>query len=137
MKKKTFPYFYHGVKQKTFCSAVVAGGLVYCSGMSGRLPETGAVRNSDAGQQTVDALDKVKHNLEEAGTSLKNIVRLNVYVKNTERDRDKIEKAWIGYLQKYAPDLVENPPAQTWIGVDHLYYPDMLIEFEATALLPE
>ena len=136
MKKKTYPYFYAGKKQTPFCSTVVVGDWVLASGMSGRLPETGQVRTSDSAQQTIDALDKIKHNLEEAGTSLENIVRMNVYVKDTERNREKIESAWIDYLRKHAPELVENPPASTWVGVASLYFPDMLVEFEATAIIP-
>jgi enamine deaminase RidA (YjgF/YER057c/UK114 family) len=103
--------------------------------MSGRLPETGQVGTPDPAQQTIDALNKIKHNLEEAGTSLENIVRMNVYVKDTNRDRDKIEGALRDYLRKNAPALLENPPASTWIGVDSLYYPDMLVEFEPLAVL--
>jgi 2-iminobutanoate/2-iminopropanoate deaminase len=137
MKIKTYPFFYAGKKQELFCSTKVVGNLVFASGMSGRLPETGQVRTLDPWQQTIDALTKIKHNLEEAGTTLENIVRLNVFVKNTERDRDIIKSAWGEYLKKNAPDLLKNPPASTWIGVHSLYSPDMLVEFEATAIIPD
>ena len=133
MEKKAYPCIYAGKKQATFGAAVVAGGVVYASGMSGRLPSTGAVRSLDPGEQTVDALEKVKNVLETAGSSLEDIVRLNIYVKYTERDREKIENAWLDYFRKVAPGLIEEPPAVTWVGVSHLYYPDMLVEFEATA----
>ena len=43
MQKKTIPMFYGGEKQ-SYAAAVVAGDLVFCSGVDGRLPETGRVR---------------------------------------------------------------------------------------------
>ena len=68
MKKMTYPMFYAGEKQN-YAAAVVAGDLVFCSGMSGRLPDSGWVRSPCIGVQAWDALDKIKHNLEGAGTS--------------------------------------------------------------------
>ncbi|MFC2013683.1 RidA family protein [Chloroflexota bacterium] len=136
-KIKTYPYLYAGKKQAEFCSTKIVGNLVWAAGMSGRLPKTGQVGTPDPGQQVRDALDKIKHNLEEAGTSLENIVRMNIYVKDTNRDREQLEAAWGDYLKKNAPDLLENPPAATWVGVRELYYPNMLVEFEAMALLPD
>ena len=132
---KTYPYLYAGKKQDMFCSAKVVGNLVWASGMSGRLPETGQVGTLDPAQQVIDALNKIKHNLEEAGTSLENIVKWKMYVKDTCRDRDKIRGALIEYLRKNAPDLIENPPAATWIGIDSLYYPNILVEFEPLAII--
>ncbi len=40
MKKKTIPVLYAGEKQ-SYAAAVVAGDLVFVSGMSGRLFDTG------------------------------------------------------------------------------------------------
>jgi enamine deaminase RidA (YjgF/YER057c/UK114 family) len=125
---KTHPYFYGGRKEELFCSTKVVGNLVWASGMSGRLPETGQVGTSDPGQQTIDALNKIKNNLEEVGTSLENIFKWNLYVKDTNRDHDKIAGALKDYLRRNAPGLIENPPATTWVGVRELAFPSMLIE---------
>jgi len=132
----TNPYFYAGKKQELFCSTKVVGNLVWASGMSGRLPETGQVGTLDPAQQVIDALNKIKHNLEEAGTSLENIVRWNLHVKDTNRDRDAVGLTIRDYLSKNAPDLIENPPATTWVGVRELAFPNMLVEIDITAIIP-
>ncbi len=136
MKKKTYPFSYAGKKQ-TFAKCVVVGNLVFCSGMSGRLPETGEVRNDDPAVQTVDALDKIKRTLEDAGSSLENIVKITVYFKDIMKDLDTI---WFGammdYFQKHAPSLAEDMPAGTAVGISSLAYPNMLVEIDVTAVIP-
>jgi 2-iminobutanoate/2-iminopropanoate deaminase len=136
MKKRTYPLFYSGQKQ-TFAKCVVVGDLVFCSGMSGRLVETGEVRNDDPYTQTVDALDKIKAVLEEAGSSLEGIVKMTVYFKDIGKDLDTI---WFGammdYFRKHAPSLAEDMPAGTAVGIDSLAYPSMLVEIDVTAVIP-
>ena len=133
---KTYPFFYAGKKIDWWGLAKAKGDLVWTAGMSGRRAETGEVGTPDVAQQVRDAWGKIKHNLEEVGTSLENIIRMNIYIKNIYRDRDVIESAWIEYLRKNAPDLVESPPSCTWVGVDSLHFTSMLVEFEPTAIIP-
>ena len=57
MKKKVYPLYYGGKKQR-FARSVVSGGGFY--GMSGRLIETGEVSSNDVTEQTKVALDKIK-----------------------------------------------------------------------------
>ena len=135
MEKKTYPLSYAGQKQ-AFAKCVVVGDLVFCSGMSGRLVETGEVRNDDPYTQTVDALDKIKMVLEEAGSSLENIVKITVYYKDIAKD---LEVIWFGammdYFRKHAPSLAEDMPAGTAVGIDALAYPSMLVEIDVTAVI--
>lgn len=112
------------------------GKLVFCSGWSGRLIETGEVRADDPAVQTVDALDKVKRCLEEAGTSLDNIVKLMIYVKDTPKNQKIVQDTYMDNLRKHAPSLAEDMPACTWIGVDCLAFPSMLVELDVTAIVP-
>lgn len=137
MKKKTYPLSYAGVKQN-FAKCVVAGDIVFCSGMSGRLVETGEVRNDDPYTQTMDALDKIKGVLEEAGSSLENIVKMTVYMKDIIKDVDRIwDGAMMDYFREKAPSLGENMPAGTAVGVTSLAYPRMLVEIDVTAVIPQ
>jgi enamine deaminase RidA (YjgF/YER057c/UK114 family) len=53
MKKKTYPLEYAGVKQK-YATCVVVGDLVFCSGMTGRTPETGDVSSDNVALQRLD-----------------------------------------------------------------------------------
>ena len=81
IRKKTYPLIYKGEKQR-FARSVVAGDLVFLSGSSGRTMETGEVSSDDAREQTRVALDKVRLALEEAGTSMDNIVKVLIYFKD-------------------------------------------------------
>ena len=135
MEKKTHPLSYAGRKQN-FAKCVVVGDLVFCSGMSGRLVETGEVRNDDPYTQTVDALDKIKRVLEEAGSSLENIVKLTVYYKDIGRDIDIIwDGAMMDYFREHAPSLAEDMPAGTVVGISALACPRMLVEIDVTAVI--
>ena len=138
MEKKTYPLSYADVKQPfAKCVVVKKGDLVFCSGMSGRLMETGEVRNDDPYTQTQDALDKIKNILGEAGTSLENIVKMTVYMKDVIKDgRNIMRNAMKDYFRKHAPSLAEDMPAVTALGVTSLMYPRMLVEIDVTAVMP-
>ena len=137
MNKKTYPMSYAGEKQPFGKSVVAKGDLVFCSGMSGRLMETGEVRNDDPYTQTQDALDKIKRILEESGTSLENIVKMTVYMKDIIKDGRNIwRSAMMDYFRKHAPSLAENMPAATAVGVTSLMYPRMLVEIDVIAVMP-
>jgi len=135
MKKKTYPLYYEGKKQK-FARSVVSGGFVFLSGSSGRTIETGDVSSSDVTEQTNVALDKIKLALAEAGSSLEHIVKMTIYLRNIS-DYQAMKDAEFKYYQKHAPSLAEDPPASTVVQVVSLSKPSMLVEFDAIAILPD
>ncbi len=107
MKKKTYPLYYEGKKQK-FARSVVSGGFVFLSGSSGRTIETGEVSSNDVTEQTKVALDKIKLALAEAGSSLEHIVKMTIYLRNMS-DYQAMKDAEFQYYQKHAPSLAEAP----------------------------
>lgn len=133
MKKKSYPVIYSGKKQG-FAKTLIVGDFVFCSGMSGRLTETGNVRANDAAIQTTDALDKIKQALEEVGTSFENIIKIIFYIRNITKNGPTVMNAYDEYIQKFAPSLAEEVPAMTVIGVEP-FFASMLIEIEATAII--
>ena len=135
MKKKTYPLYYEGKKQK-FARSVVSGGFVFLSGSSGRTIETGEVSSSDVTEQTKVALDKIKLALAEAGSSMEHIVKVTIYLRNMS-DYQAMKDAEFQYYQKHAPSLAEDPPASTVVQVVSLSKPSMLVEFDAIAILPD
>jgi 2-iminobutanoate/2-iminopropanoate deaminase len=135
MKKKFYPLFYGGKKQK-FARSVVSGGFIFLSGSSGRTIETGEVSSNDVAEQTRVALDKIKLALEEAGSGLEHIVKMTIYLREMN-DYQAMRDAESRYYQNYCPSLVEDPPASTVVQVVSLSKPNMLVEFDAIALLPE
>ena len=72
--------------------------------------------------------------LEEAGSSLEHIVKTNIYLKNRD-DYDIMRQTEREYWSKYAPALLEEPPASTFMQPVSLSKPSMLIEIEVIAVI--
>jgi 2-iminobutanoate/2-iminopropanoate deaminase len=134
MKRKTYPFMYAGKKQP-FARSVVVGDLVFLSGMTGRVLETGELSSETLSEQMKVALDKIRAALTEAGTSMDNIVKQTIYLKNAE-DYNTMHQLEKEYWQKYAPRLLEEPPASTAIQPLSLIHPNILISIEAVAVIP-
>ena len=132
MKKKTYPLIYAGKKQR-FARSVAAGDFVFVSGSSGRTMETGEVPSNDFKEQMIVALDKIRGALEEAGSSMNNIVKVVIYIKRLE-DYQLMRETELEYYKKYASSLVDEPPASTCMQPLSLAKPDMLIEIDVTAI---
>ncbi len=131
-EKKTFILEYAGQKQR-FARAVSAGDFVFLSGCSGRTLETGEVSSDDVKEQVMVALDKVRQALEEAGSSMENIVKVVIYFKDI-KDYEIVKRTEFEYYREYAPSLVEEPPASTVCQVVSLSKPNMLVEFDVVAM---
>jgi len=124
VSKITYPAAY---KVKVpFARSVVVGDLVFLSGCSGQTLETFHVSSNDVVEQTEVSLDKVKGALEQAGTTMNNIVKTMLYLKNIE-DYERVEAKRQDYYHKYAPGLIEEPPADTLVGIAALHEPNMLV----------
>ena len=131
-KKETHLLSYAGQKQR-FARSVVAGDFVFLSGSSGRTLETGEVSSDDVRDQTRVAMDKIRLALEEAGTSMENIVKVLIYFKDM-KDYEAVKQSEFEYWEKYAPGLAAEPPASTVCQVVSLSKSNMLVEFDVTAL---
>jgi 2-iminobutanoate/2-iminopropanoate deaminase len=132
MNKITYGLEYNGKKQR-FAQSVVVGDLVFVSGSSGRTIETGEVSSNKIRDQIKVALDKVRAALERAGSSMNQIVKVVIYLKDM-KDYDEVKQAEWDYWTEFAPALVENPPASTVVQVVSLSKPSMLIEIDITAI---
>jgi 2-iminobutanoate/2-iminopropanoate deaminase len=135
MKKKTYPLIYAG-KQQQFSRSVVVGDLVFLSGAGGRTMETGEVNSANLVDQMKVALDKIRASLTEAGTSMENIVKTTILLKRVE-DYELMRKTEREYWQKYAPRLIEEPPASTFFQPVSLSKPNMLFEIDVIAIIPK
>ena len=131
MEKKSYPFFY-GKDKQHFGKAVVAGGFVFLSGVSGREFETGKVKAADVKIQTEVVWAKTKSVLEEVGSSLERIVKLVIYLRNAS-DYNDYYSTTSGFLEQHCPDLLENPPAMTLVE-SGLYQEEMLVEIDVTAI---
>lgn len=132
MKKITHGLSYAGKRQR-FARSVVAGDFVFLSGSSGRTMETGEVSSDDVREQVLVALDKVRGALNEAGSSMEQIVKVTIFLKDM-KDYETVKQAEWDYWTNYAPALAEDPPASLVTQVVSLSKPNMLVEFDIVAL---
>jgi 2-iminobutanoate/2-iminopropanoate deaminase len=134
MKKKTYPLMYAGKKQP-YARSVVVGDLIFLSGLSGRVIETGEMPSDKLADQMRETLDKIRAALTEAGTSMDNIVKTTIYLKNID-DYNTMRQIEREYWQKYAPRLLEEPPASTFLQPASLGNANMQIEIDVIAVIP-
>jgi 2-iminobutanoate/2-iminopropanoate deaminase len=129
---KKYPLYY-GVKQ-TYAKSVTVGNIIFISAMGGQSPDAGRFRKGNLDNQIGVTFDKIRLILEQAGGSMNNIIKTAMYLKNSE-DYSHMREIERQYYQKYAPLLVENPPASTFIQPASLPNPDYLFEMEVVGVI--
>ena len=113
-------------------TTTMAKKTVYVAGQVSWNKDGDVVGEGDLRTQTEQALENVRLGVEAAGARVEDIVRIRYYVVN--------------YSPEQVPDLLEpisaffegmNTPASSLIGVDALMYPELLIEIDTIAAIPE
>ncbi|MGU9957340.1 MAG: RidA family protein [Arenicellales bacterium WSBS_2016_MAG_OTU3] len=111
------------------CQVVRAGNMIFCRGQVGSDFAGNVIGAGDAAAQTERALKNVKQLLEEAGSELSHICRIQVYL--TDRAyRDDVYKV----IGKWLKGVY---PVSTGLIVQGLAKPDWVMEIEVTAVVPE
>lgn len=131
-KKLAYPHV--APEAPKFSRSVVVGNLIFVSGCQGMNPETLKTDTDVFKEQMVIALDKVRMAMEEAGSSMNNVVRTLILLKNLD-DYPHMRKTELEYYQKYAPFLIDNPPASTFIQVASLGKPEFLVEIDVVGVI--
>jgi 2-iminobutanoate/2-iminopropanoate deaminase len=90
------------------------GDTIYVSGSPPSDPKTGEIFKGLIERQTEIVLDQLKLCVETAGSSLENILKVNVYVTSVE-----MFPAVNTVYRRYFP---ENPPARIFINVPELMF---------------
>ena len=116
-----------------FSNSVAAGNLIFASGCQGQNDETMQVETDIFEEQMVIALDKVRLCMEQAGSSMNNVIKTLILLKRRE-DYPAMRRTEFEYYQKYAPMLVENPPASTFMQVN-LAKPGFLVEIDVVGVV--
>lgn len=105
------------------------GRLVFVSGMTARAVDGSITGLGDVEAQTRQVCENLRAAMEAAGGSLRDICRVDVYVRNMEHF-DVIHKVRREYFE---PPL----PASTMVEVNKFTSPDYLIEINAIAVIPD
>ena len=109
-----------------YSQAIVAGGLVFCSGTAGIDPVTGAIADGIEAQ-TEQALLNLAAILEAAGASMADIVKTTVFYHDVD-DFPKLNAVYARHMPDPAP--ARSAPA-------HIRLPHgLLVSIEAIAVLP-
>ena len=105
------------------------GRWIYTSGYTSR-DETGAVVHvGDIRAQTRLTLENIRRILAEDNATFEHVIKIVCYVVD-RKDFDIVCEERVRVFAK-------NPPASTSVVVDGLIDPDVLIEIEAVAFVPE
>ncbi|KAL8737969.1 MAG: hypothetical protein Q9181_001191 [Wetmoreana brouardii] len=95
-----------------FSQAIVCQGMVYCSGSIGMSPITKQMVDGDVGDRTAQALNNLSAVLEEAGSSLKNVVKCNVFLSDMTN--------FTAMNRVYDTFFEEPKPCRTCVAVSEL-----------------
>lgn len=111
---------------------VVAGNLVFLSGIAGDTDETGMPALTIE-EQTRIAFDRANAALAEAGSSLEHAVRISQYISDRSL-RPRYIAAREAWLTRHAPSLVRDRSFAATVLIQQFVEESMLVEIEVTAL---
>jgi enamine deaminase RidA (YjgF/YER057c/UK114 family) len=127
---------YPGVNAGTIqaSGSIVIGNLVFLS--------SSAINNSDINEfyslniekQVITTLQNLKQGLKSAGSSLENLVKYYIFLKNAS-DASSVWKTMLKYFELEAPALLIEPPAIAVSEVVGFEKPACLIEIDAIAVV--
>ena len=120
IEKKKFHINKNGEDQIGYAQAVKVGRTLYISG---------SVGGGNIAKAVTDVYDELRKTLEAYGASFANVVKENVFTTDLEAF-----KSQGGIRKKY---YNEDFPAATWVQVDRLYSPELTVEVELIAEIPD
>lgn len=117
-----------GITVGAFSPGVVAGNLLFVSGVVAFHPETGEIVGKNIQEQTRQTLENLQDVLAMKCMTLADVVQCRVYLKNVERD-------FTAFDSVFRESFIEPYPSRTTVGVE-LARSGLLVEIDAVAAMP-
>jgi len=105
-----------------YSQAIVADGFVFVAGQGPANPSTNELELGDVGSETRRTLQNIQAILEAAGSSLRDVVRVGVFLADI-RDFDSMNAVY----REFFP---QDPPARTTVGAQ---LPKIKVEIDCIA----
>lgn len=112
-----------------YCRAVRAGNVIAVSGSAAVDEQGELVGAGDMYEQTKQCIRVIENALAKAGATLDDVVRTRNYVTDIGQ--------WQDVARAHGDTFGPAPPATTMVEVSRLIDPDMLVEIEADAIIPD
>lgn len=105
-----------------YSPAIVSGGFVFVAGQAAVNPQTNELELGDIQSETRRTLENVKAILNAAGSSLKDVVRVGVFLSDM--------KNFAAMNEVYREFFPDDPPARTTVGAS---LPKIKVEIDCIA----
>ena len=114
-----------GPKKQSVGGPIRSGHLLFLSGIGGWYPER-RPKPGDVREQTSDALTIMKAALEKAGSSMENVLKVQVALVDPEKNWEPMDQAYNVFFPK-------DRPARSYFGTTGFRRPGQLLQIDCIA----